>query len=829
MLAAYLTGALLCLAALVVGQAAMRLCGERNPSPLAPAVGLAVLFVVADLAIKLPGRATAALIAIALLLVAVVVLAATGFAPKRRWPPRASRAREEALASLEYGARGAPALLRGALVAALIAIVAASIPFLVNGRVGPLGAGLVNDDMASHLLFAEWIGTGTGPTPDQAADGYPLGPHSLVAALADLPGPDLVGGFAALTFALAALIALTAYGAFGGMRPLLRAPLAALVALAYLSAAWFAQGAFKEPTLALFLLAFALALRERQAVPLGVIAAGVLYSYSFPGLAWLAGAALVWFALEWWKDRRLPAAGAMFAIAAAITAVAAIPEIGRLIAFTGYNALNPDEVGTRPGFGNLREALGPLAGFNVWPSSEFRVSASGGSAPAVFFYAGALLGAAVLAWGMAAEWARRETALLAALVAAAGAYLAAVAFGTPYQSAKALAVLAPVAMLISLKGLFEARAAARIDGEGWFTPERDDASAALYGARFPALNRVLPVVAVLFVAGAALSSFLALRGAAVGPDDHVAQLRSLKRDIGGSRVLFLGRDQFAAWALIGSKVATPVLNYYNQKSIGNRFPPVEDKTVKLDFDAVPPEILYAYPFVITSRADYQSERLANYLPIRGTDDYVLWQQQYPNPARLTLDEPNAPGAVLDCSNPELRAISETPGSAIVFSEEPVIGAEDDWEPSERVTHSSPASQELELDEGRWSISLQYVSTQAARLRAPELDAELPANLDYRGPSAFWPAGTIEVEDEGPVRFELSVSDPPLIGKLLRSEALAFPLTIAATKVEGKPPSELFPAAGREAVLLEDACGRYVDHYFVNAVPEPSKPSESGKE
>ena len=46
---------------------------------------------------------------------------------------------------------------------------------------------------------------------------------------------------------------------------------------------------------ALFLLAFALALPQartvRSAIPLGVIGAGAVYAYSFPGLFWLIGAA----------------------------------------------------------------------------------------------------------------------------------------------------------------------------------------------------------------------------------------------------------------------------------------------------------------------------------------------------------------------------------------------------------------------------------------------------------------------------------------------------------------------------------------------------------
>ena len=71
---------------------------------------------------------------------------------------------------------------------------------------------------------------------------------------------------------------------------------ALLVGLAYVVASYFAQGAFKETMQALFLLAFVLALREADRtwgdlplryVPAALIAAGSIYTYSFPSLVWL--------------------------------------------------------------------------------------------------------------------------------------------------------------------------------------------------------------------------------------------------------------------------------------------------------------------------------------------------------------------------------------------------------------------------------------------------------------------------------------------------------------------------------------------------------------
>ena len=147
--------------------------------------------------------------------------------------------------------------------------------------------------MASHLLISDWIAERFKPEPVFIDQGYPLGPHALVAGLGSLLHASTVDVFAGLVIALPMLTALVAYSALDGLGRWARPLCAALVALPYMAAAYLAQEAFKEPALALFVLAFALLLPKartaRDAIPLGVLAAGTIYVYSFPGLAWLAG------------------------------------------------------------------------------------------------------------------------------------------------------------------------------------------------------------------------------------------------------------------------------------------------------------------------------------------------------------------------------------------------------------------------------------------------------------------------------------------------------------------------------------------------------------
>src|SRR5215208_2240298 len=235
MFSALLAGALIIAASLLLGAAIMAIAGLPRHSTVGPATGISALLVICGIAVKLPGHAVTAAVAVGLALIGCLVV---------------------------FGRARVPAgtVRLGAIVAVIGAALVVAIPFATSGRVGILGQGLVNDDMASHLLFTEWISSHAGPTPDLIKDGYPLGPHAIVAATAKVSGASLIEGFAGLTGAIAVLLALTAYGALGGIRGWLRVPAAVLAASPYLAAAYLAQGAFKEPLLALALLGFTLAL-----------------------------------------------------------------------------------------------------------------------------------------------------------------------------------------------------------------------------------------------------------------------------------------------------------------------------------------------------------------------------------------------------------------------------------------------------------------------------------------------------------------------------------------------------------------------------------------
>jgi hypothetical protein len=833
MLSALLAGALIVVASLLLGAAVMAIAGLPRHSAAVPATGLSALLVICGVAVKLPGHEVTAAAVTGVALVACFVI-------------------------FDRIGRPTGRIRVGAVVALLGAAAAAAIPFATSGRIGILGQGLVNDDMASHLLFTEWVSSHAGPTPDLIQDGYPLGPHAIVAAAAKVSGASLIEGFAGLTGAIAALLALTTYAALPGVRGWLRVPAAVLAASPYLGAAYLAQGAFKEPMLALALLGFALALPAvrpawssgtasrryqtasdryppgaRAAIPLGAIAAGTIYNYSFPGLAWLLGAALVWMLLVAWRERdrarsfveslrlreRLRPARTAIGLAVAIAVIAAIPEVFRLASFSSFEAFNPQGTGPTVGFGNLRQPLNPLEAFGIWPSGEFRIAPANSTTPEIAFYLGGLLALVAFGWGLGRALSRCESALPAALVAATFVYLAALAAGTPYTQAKALAIGAPVIMLIALRGLLSAEP---LPGEEGDVPE--GGGAAWWPPRFlrPLVGIGVPLLLIAFAAAAAFSTLLPLRQAAVGPDYHLQEMLRMRPIVDGQDVLFLGRDNFVSWELIGSEVYAPITNHYDVEEIPSLYR-ATTLNAKFDWDNVPPQGpdpelpdgLSDFDWVVTTSAAQQSQAPPAFEPRLRTHDFILWQRMRPVGERRTLFEPLNPGAPLDCQDPAEARLRGVGRVGTAFTLQPVLGKV--WRPDPELTESRPAAQSIFLTPGRWEISIQYASTQPLRVTAegPGVAApfrtELRTNLLFRGPSPYYPVGSLVVTRPGEVAFEVEVDDPPLVGRLLGTESKAYLGTIAATRAD---PS-------RQTVPLSRACGRYLDWYAVAPGTPPS--------
>lgn len=587
-------------ASLVIGQAAVALCGRREWSWLAPAVGLALLCAMCWGTVRLPGGGTTSAVA-----VLIVVVAALVFLRGRM------RGMEEALAV------GAPV--------ALLALLATSLPFIVEGRFGILGTGF-NPDMSQHLLAAERLaGDGGGQL---LAEGYPLGPHAIVAALNDGLGIGLVQGFGGLTVAIPLLASLTALSVFAELPRGRRTVGALLVALTYLAASYFTQGAFKETMQALFFLAFVLGLREvsrpgsawndlpLRFLPLALIAVGSVYAYSFPGLIWLGGTAATWALWIAIVDRGVfsaggsatgPAAGALLSLL--VFAVLAAPELGRMIDFGSFETFDP----AGPGLGNLFGQISPFEALGIWPSGDFRVAPGDGAVPAGLFYLGAGFASLLFAYGLVRCRAHRERAILAAVGIAVAVYAAARIDGTAYTSAKALAMLAPPATLVILCPLL----ARRWDWDGVLSP-----------------SRLAPLAVTVYATVAGGCSLLALANAPVGPTSYTSALTELRPLLAPSSTTVLAPPEllddqhgtrYLAWELRGGRVC------------------IEPVTEALPIAPPPQGIRFVLAADTAPQPPFTELRLR-----RRAGDYTLWERAGP------LEGPS------DCPLIEVRQTRQAP-------------------------------------------------------------------------------------------------------------------------------------------------------------------------
>ncbi|MEJ7876612.1 MAG: hypothetical protein WKF62_08120, partial [Solirubrobacterales bacterium] len=529
MLGTYVSLALILAASFVVGQAVFCVCGHRERSPLAPAVGLGLLCAAVWGGAHLASSAWAGL-------GVAVVLTLVG-ATRLRFEPASGE-------------------VDGAVPAAVGAVLLGSIPFLVEMRFGILGTSL-NPDMSQHLFAADRIEN--GGEERLVSEGYPLGPHALVASVAKL-GPSLVHAFGGLTLATAVAATIAPLGLLGRLERPRRIGAALLVGMAYLAASYFIQGAFKETMQALFVLAIVVGIaqlateaasnssRRRRwarlkAVPLGVLAVGSLYTYSFPGLAWILGAVGAWAAFELIRSRSLRPirdAAVPALVAVGVVGVLAAPEVPRMLEFGRFETFNPDGAG----LGNLFNAISPLEALGIWPSGDFRLDPGTGFGPTFLFYAGGLVGALALLLGLARSLRAGETALAAAIAAGAVLYAYAFVGGTPYQEAKALAVIAPVAALVAVRGCLEA------------TPP-------IHSLRNAAARSlVVPALTFVFVVGAAGSSVLALANGPVGPSTWTPALLDFSAQLTDEETLAVVDDELidergfdlVAWELRGREL-----------------------------------------------------------------------------------------------------------------------------------------------------------------------------------------------------------------------------------------------------------------------------------
>ncbi len=167
------------------------------------------------------------------------------------------------------------------------------------------------------------------------------------------------------------------------------------------------------------------------------------------------------------------------------------------------------------------------------------------------------------------------------------------------------------------------------------------------------------------------------------------------------------------------------------------------------------------------------------------------------------------------------------GRAVVFAEPgAVIGPRAQWEDDSLIRPGEEASQELHLPAGRWRLSIQYFSPVDLTLTGPGLEQPLKAALDGQRPNTislgndgqYWPAGEIEVAEDGPVRFTVRAAEPTAVQELTGWDGEASIGQIVA--VADGP---------RETVPLRETCGHWLDHYAGARFGAPAAGAAEGQD
>jgi hypothetical protein len=759
----YVSAGIILLASLLVGRAILLALGRKRASFLEGAVGLATLILVCTVAIRLPGDQATSIACCAILVVASIVFLL-----------------------MRSGSMTGPGV-GIAIPVGLICLLLASFPFIASGHIGIPGVG-INNDMAMHLVDVDYLVDQSRPTPQSVINGYPLGPHSLVATVVSVLGTQPLWGWLGLLVAVPVLTGITALGALGELPGWRRTLGAVLVAFAFLTASVLGIAGFKELIAGLFLVAFALGLREIEREPegriavvigLALITAAMIPVYSLPGVAWLVVTAGLWVVAELLQIRaekgpagvRAVVRGSMRVVipAAILLVLAGIAQLPKIIDFIQSGSIG-NVAGTDS---KLRYVVSPLETLGIWPSGDWLL----GTHDVTHFWIFGAIGLAGLVIGLIWWIARIDYAVPAAVISGIVIWLGTkyIESGGLYILAKAVVVPASVVMLLAVAALLA-------PGGGW--PKR--------------------IFAVVFIALAGYSCFLALRDVVVAPHDRLQELSAFQDEVSGQRVLALTSDRFTDYGLRSAEVSSPAFNAEIKVDTSN----AKAQRLPIDFDSVPDEVLNDFPYAVTTSGVYQSQKPPGWTLADSTDSYNLWRRTGSTPNIAILAEEARPGRIFRCNRGKFRQIRDGGGEAQVWQPRPVIGKRLYWKGDgghdNQAEPGQSVSQTITLPAGTWSISLQYVSpVTGVTVSAPGLDEHLAAGVDaaipYRpdqGP--YWPAGELTT-DGGPVTFTVRADDVNAFQKLIGVDAPAVIGNLTAVN-----------ASGFKTLPTSQACGLYVD-------------------
>lgn len=520
------------------------------------------------------------------------------------------------------------------------------------------------------------------------------------------------------------------------------------------------------------------------------LAGGIFFSYSFAGAAWPVAILALWsLTLPAVRAALRPRALLRFLLRPltllTLAALAGIAVLVTIVGPFGFASTFNKVAGS-----NTYGPVSPIEALGVWPAANYRLDGAGGAQlPGL----AAAIAIAALLVGVAWWVSRREATIPIALGAGTLLYLVSLPSSGDYSQAKALMIVAPLAMLVAVRPLltewWQGRGALRA---GW------------------------AVLAVAFVGGAVYSSFLALRDAPVGPPGHGSELQEFLPIVHGQPVLYAGQDRYAAYELLGADTHVPLVEFPDADVSPNPEKPFDtgDAYSPIDFDSFSRGTLDRFPYVITGRAAWNSQAPPNFKRVAVTPSFVLWKRTGPTPEqRHVLLEGTEAAAFAGCAAPEIRILLANPGRASLFADA-VIGQKGDWAEGSVLGTGAEASQMLRLPAGAWNLSLQYFSPFDLTLSAPGFSEPLAAALDGQRPNTislgnsgqFWPAGRYE-SNGAATRFTVRTADASVLQNLTGYDGKAYLGELVAV-----------PAEPHRNLPLSQACDSWVDWYEAAEAP-----------
>jgi len=559
-------------------------------------LGLAAALVLAGTITAFSAIAPAAVTAVAVGAVAGLVIAWRG----RRWPG------------------GWP------LLAALGVLLVYGAPVLASGQATFTGYIKLDDtstwfnvidNVVSHGRSVSQLPLSTYRLNFETANpAYPLGSFMLPGLGHALTGIDVAWVFQPYLACCAAAVALCLYALMAPLiaSPRLRALFAFLGAQASLLYGYSLWGGVKELTAA-FLLALgaalgALLLRERPPgwralIPLAVAAGGLIQTLGVGAAGWIL-AALLALAGGWlWRRQgsgERTAGLVSIGWAAALTALAVIPlwvVLSQFFSGQGdlIHQLFSSGASTHTKLGNL---YGPLSIFQVagiWPVGDFRLTAP--TIPSVLWI-GLTLAAAGGALFVAIRRRRYGIPFYVgvALVGCAAVYLSG---GTPWVTAKALALSSPALLTAALVG----------------------------GGLLLAWRRVAGVLVIVALAGGVLwSNALAYHDVTLAPRAPLAELQHIGTLLAGNGPTFVNEYEVYADRHFLREGAPVEPAEYRDVTLPLRDGLALTESAWADLDSFGLSTLEPYRSIVTRRSPVESRPPSTYRLVWEGRYYQLWRR-----------------------------------------------------------------------------------------------------------------------------------------------------------------------------------------------------------